>query len=221
MSFGILVVGNFVEILAGVAHLVGIAQRRAEQAVLPRLQRDDALALGEHDAAERDHVLAAHRFADHGERLAADLIVRRDVIGAVVVALVDLRARHEAVDVDGVVALDFERFDLLVLDLDVDALVDLVAADLVGRVDHLARLVVDQLLAQAVAGLLVDLPERHPLGARGRREHRHRARDQRELEVAFPIGTGRHGLLHTKWRQQTGRYSRRDRTESSTIKKCD
>jgi hypothetical protein len=40
----------------------------------------------------------------------------------------------------------------------------LVAADLVGRVDNLARLVVDQLLAQAVAGLLVDLPERHALG---------------------------------------------------------
>jgi len=49
--------------------------------------------------------------------------------------------------------------DLLVLDLDLNALVDLVTANLVGRIDDFARLVVDQLLAQAVAGLLVDLPE--------------------------------------------------------------
>ena len=58
-----------------------------------------------------------------------------------------------------------ERLDLFVLDLDVDVLVDLVAADLVGRLDRLARHVVDQLLAQAIAGLLVDLPERHPLAS--------------------------------------------------------
>ena len=60
-----------------------------------------------------------------------------------------------------------ERLDLLVLDLDVDVLVDLVAADLVGRLDRLAGHVVDQLLAQPVAGLLVDLPERHPLAGGG------------------------------------------------------
>jgi hypothetical protein len=172
-------VGDFVEILAGVAHLVGVAQRRAEQALLPRLQRDHALALGQDDPAERDHVLAAHRVADHAERFAADLIVRRDVIAAVVVALVDLRARHEAVDVDGVVALDLQRLDLFVFDLDVDALVDLVTAALVGRLDHLAGHVVDELLPQAVAGQLVDLAEGHALRTGGRREHRNRARDQR------------------------------------------
>jgi len=46
-----------------------------------------------------------------------------------------------------VVAFNLQRFDLFVLDLDVDILVDLVAPDLVGRFDRLARHVVDQLLA--------------------------------------------------------------------------
>ena len=61
----------------------------------------------------------------------------------------------------------------------------------------------DVLLTQAIAGLLVDLPERHPLGAGRRRVDGHRAGDERQLEVALPVRTGRHGQLHTNDRPQT------------------
>ena len=66
------------------------------------LKRDDALAFGKHDAPERHQGLAAHRLADHRKGILADRIVGGDVIGRVEEALVDLGARHEAVDVDGV-----------------------------------------------------------------------------------------------------------------------
>ena len=56
-------------------------------------------------------------------------------------------------------ALDRDRVDFFVLDAHVNALIDLVAASLVGRIDGSPVSFVDQLLAQAVAGLLVDLPE--------------------------------------------------------------
>src|SRR5262249_59493786 len=76
---------------------------------------------------------------------------RRDVIGAVVETLVDLRRGDEAVDVDGVPALHLDGLELVIVDLDVDALVDFVAPAFVLGRDRLARLVIDQLLAQAVA----------------------------------------------------------------------
>jgi hypothetical protein len=64
-------------------------------------------------------------------------------------------------------ALDLDRVELLVLDDQVLALGDLVAAALVLGGDRLAGFLVDELLAQAIAGRLVDLAEGNPL--RGRR----------------------------------------------------
>jgi hypothetical protein len=56
-------------------------------------------------------------------------------------------------------ALDRDGVDLFVFDLQVDALVDFVPAPLVAGIDRLAGLLVDQLLAEAVPGLLIDLAE--------------------------------------------------------------
>ena len=67
------------------------------------------------------------------------------------------------INVDRVGALDRDGVKLFVLDAQINALVDLVTPPLVGGLDRLARLFVDQLLAQAVAGSLVDLPEGDPL----------------------------------------------------------
>ena len=91
----------------------------------------DVLAVGEHDAGQRDAALVLHGIADDGERLLAALAVRHDVVGPLVVALVDFLFGHELVDVDGVRALDLDRFELLGLDLDVLAAGQLIAAALV------------------------------------------------------------------------------------------
>ena len=53
-----------------------------------------------------------------------DLVVRRDVVRSIEEALVDLIARHEALDVDGVGAFDLDGIEFLVFDEDVAALAD-------------------------------------------------------------------------------------------------
>jgi hypothetical protein len=100
----------------------------------------------------------------HGKCFLPDLIVRCDVVGTVQVSLVDLAARDERIDFDGVVALDCDGVELVIIHGDVSVLRVFVAAALVRALDWLARDLVDQLLSQPVAGLLVDLAERYPLG---------------------------------------------------------
>jgi len=171
-------------------------------------------SLAQHDAAEPDHLLAAHRVADHRESFLPHLVVRRDVIGRVEIALVDFGVRHELVDLDRVVALDRDRVELLVLDLDEGALGVFVAAALVGGVHRLARHLVDELLAQPVAGDLVDLAERDALRTARRAVQRDRARDERELEIALPVGTRRHGILLRNRRKSGSAEAENDRRPS-------
>jgi len=78
--------------------------------------------------------------------------------------LAEQLARNERVNFDGVVALDRNGVEFVVIHRDVGVLGVLVAAPLVGAFYGLARDLVDQLLPQPVAGLLVDLAERDPLG---------------------------------------------------------
>jgi hypothetical protein len=84
-------------------------------------------------------------------------IVGGDVIitGRVEEALVDLGTRHEAVDVDRVGAPDFDGLQVLVLNEEELAFADLVAAGLVVPVDRFTGRLVDELLAQPVAGRLI------------------------------------------------------------------
>ena len=84
------------------AHLVGVAQQRAHQALAERLQRDDVFAVGQHHAADRDLVHAADGFADHGEGVVADLAVGDEIVGTDQIAVVDVGLGHEFVDLDGV-----------------------------------------------------------------------------------------------------------------------
>jgi hypothetical protein len=86
-------------------------------------------------------------------------------------------------------ALDLDGVEFLVLDHEVLPLGDLVAAPLVLGGDRLAGFLIDELLAQPIAGRLVDLPERNPLRGRAGGMQRDRARDQRQLEIAFPVRT--------------------------------
>ena len=128
-------------------------------ALAPRLDRQDVLPVREHDARKGDAALVLHRVADDGERFLAALGVGYDVVRPLVVTLVDFLFGNELVDIDGVGALDLDRIELLRLDLDVLAAGELIAAALVVLVDDTACFLVDHLLAQAVAGLAVDLVE--------------------------------------------------------------
>src|SRR2546425_6228921 len=96
-------------------------------------------------------------------------------------ALVYRGVRHKPVDLDGVGALDPDRFELGILNDEVLALGHLVAAAFVLGGDRLAGLFIDELLAQAIAGGLVDLPQGDALGTRAGGMQRNR--------LAFPVGT--------------------------------
>ena len=97
---------------------VVVAQRSAEHALAPRLDGQDMLAVGEDDACERHAALVLHGIADHREGFLAALAIGNDVVGPLVVALVDLLLGHELVDLNRVRVLKFDRLDLLRLDLD-------------------------------------------------------------------------------------------------------
>jgi hypothetical protein len=56
-------------------------------------------------------------------------------------------------------ALDCDGVEFFVLDRQVDAFIDFVAATFIVRIDRLACPLVNQLLAKPIAGLFVDLPE--------------------------------------------------------------
>src|SRR5437660_9868205 len=100
----------------------------------------DGADFGPHQPSERHHALAAHGLAKDGKGLLADRLAGSDIIRRVEEALVDLRARHKAVDLNGVSALDLNRVQLRILEDEVLALGDLVAAAFVLRGNRLAGL---------------------------------------------------------------------------------
>jgi hypothetical protein len=57
------------------------------------------------------------------------------------------------------IAFYFNRFDLFVFYRQIDAFLDLIPPSLVGGVNDVPGLLIDELLPEAVAGFLVDLPE--------------------------------------------------------------
>ena len=111
-------------------------------------------------------------------------LVRGDVIRSVEEALVDLAPGRKAIDLDGVGALDLNRLQLRILDNEVVTFGDLVATASVFRCDRRAGLFIDKLLAQAIAGGLVDLPEGDALGTRAGGMERNRTGDQSQFEIA-------------------------------------
>jgi hypothetical protein len=72
-----------------------------------------------------------------------------------------------------------------ILDQEVLALGDLVAATPVFRGDRLEGLFIDELLAQAIGGGLIDLPECDALGTRARRMQRNRTETRAGLRYPF------------------------------------
>src|ERR1700730_18115773 len=103
---GDLLIGYSAKIVLLRANLVGIAQRDAEQPLSPWLNRDDVLARGKYDTAQRHHVFLPDRLPDHRKGLSADFTVGGYIIGSIPVSIVDLLLRHEKVDVYRVRACD-------------------------------------------------------------------------------------------------------------------
>ncbi len=152
-------VGNLVKIFLRILDFIGIPQRGAHQSLVPRLKHDDALALGQHDTSQSHHSFFTHGFADDRKRILTNLVVRRKVVRAVEVSLVYLFAWNERVDFDCVVALNLDRFEFLVFDKDIGPLGVFVAAPLVLACNRFARYLINKLLPQPIAGLLVYLPK--------------------------------------------------------------
>jgi hypothetical protein len=68
----------------------------------------------------------------------------------------------------------------------------LVAFDDVGGLHLIAALCVDLLIFDPMAGVLVDLMKADLLSLAGRGEKRDWARDEGQLQIAFPIGARGH-----------------------------
>jgi len=71
------------------------------------------------------------------------------------------------------------------------------AAIVLGEIEFWLLARKQQIRADPVAGLLVKLMEADLLSLTGRGKKRDRARDEGQLEVAFPIGARGHELLRT------------------------
>ena len=100
--------------------------------------------------------------------------------------------RDKRLDIDRVGRLERDLVELVFLEQHVTPVVDLVALDLVLVLDHVAGLGIDRLIADPVAGLAIDDVQAYPARRARRGVHRDRTRDERQLQVAFPGGTGCH-----------------------------
>ena len=145
----------------------------------------------QHDAAERYHALLVDRVADDAESLLTDFAIGDDVVGPVDVEIVDLRARNELVDADCPGRLHLDRLQVFVGDLDVTVARLVPLHDLVG-LHHIARLGVDSLYLDAMAGRLIDLVEADLFGLRSGGVEQDRARHEGKTQVALPVGARGH-----------------------------
>src|SRR5215831_3584274 len=159
------------------------------------------LAPVDDDARKAGEIFLAHGLADDGEGFFRHLVLWHDVIGFVEIDAVDFRHRDELLDVDGVRAFQGDVVELVVVDQDVLAFFDFIALDAILRLDLLARLGIDNLVADAVSGLAVDDVEADALAGAGGGVERHRAGDQRQFEKALPVRTRCHGSLLTQYRR--------------------
>ena len=170
------------------------AQGLEQHALAAGLERHEALAPRQHHLAQGDLALVLQRLADHLERFLRHLAVGHQEVGLLVVERVDLAGADELDQVDGVLALDPDRLELVVGEGDVAVLGDLVALDDLVLVDrpHAGH---GLLVAHPLPARPVDLVEADPRAGRGGAEQLDRERDQRQPDMPLPVGAWRHGIL--------------------------
>jgi hypothetical protein len=105
--------------------------------------------------------------------------------------------RYELINLDDAFAVDGDGLELLWFKLDILALGDLVAFNDVATIHLITGFGVDFPVAEAIAGLFIELMEADLFSLGSRRKQRDGARDERELEVAFPIRARGHESLLT------------------------
>jgi hypothetical protein len=116
-------------------------------------------------------------------------VLRRKVVRLAEVDRIDLLEVDEIADIDRLRQLDVEAIEILVLERHVLALLDLEAADDVVRVDLLAGVAPDLLVADRLQVLLVEEVEPELLRL-GRAEHPHGHADEAEGDRSAPDRTG-------------------------------
>ena len=145
------------------------------------------LARSQHEAPKCHLARGRDCLPDRDEGIGPDLAFRGDEVGADVVEVVNLLARHELVDVDGAGRFYRDRLKVLIGDLDVVALRDLIALNDVLAVHLITRLCIYLHVTDAVAGVLVELIEADLLALARGGEKRDRAGDERKTKVALPV----------------------------------
>src|SRR5260370_23731824 len=103
------------------------------------------------------NALFADGLTDDRKRLLADLAIRRDIVRIADVEFIDLRLGHKFIDIDGALALNRDGLELFRLQLDVLVFGDLVAFDDIRLLDVVARLSIHLAVANAIAGLFIEL----------------------------------------------------------------
>ncbi len=176
--------GSCVDVLAR-HDLVGEAHRRHGQHAVERSDGGEVLLVAHHHAADADPGAIVHRRQQQPVGLLGRVAVGRQPVGALVVDRVDLVEGDEVGDLDRPRALRPQLLQLVLVERDVAAGADLEAhLDVVG-VDLLAGLLRHLAIADARAGLLVQLVEVDVVVAH-RAERLHRDVHQSEADRSGP-----------------------------------
>jgi hypothetical protein len=121
----------------------------------------------EDDLADCNHPFLADSFADHCKRLLSDFAIWNDEVWVAQVEFVDLRLRDELINLDDALAFNGDGLKLLWFKLDIFALSDLVAFDDLAIIHLITGFSIDLSVADAIAGIFVELVEADLLPLRG------------------------------------------------------
>ena len=108
---------------------IGVAQNFEQQPLPAGLERDDVALAAQNKIADADLVRLVQRLQHDGVAFFGGVAVGKEVIGLLEIAGVDCRRLDEAHELDGLLALELQLVDLLLVEQDVFALLVLVALD--------------------------------------------------------------------------------------------
>ena len=129
-------VADVAEIGRRLVDLVGIAQRLEHHPAPAGFQADDIFLAAHRQLADADLVRPLERFAEHDERFLGEIVGRHDEIGLVVIDRIDVAEVDELGQLERLAAFQFDLLDLLGLEQDIFALLDLIALEDFVAVDR-------------------------------------------------------------------------------------
>jgi hypothetical protein len=168
-----------------------VAQHLEDQALAQRLDGDDVAVAAQDELADADLAGVLQRLLDDDVAFVGKLAVGQEVIGRLVIAVVDRILVDEANELDGLLRLELQIVDLLGIDQDIFALLVFVALDDLLVLDG-ADARRDLLVADALTGRLVDLVQLDALLRAGCWVELDRDVDERKPQMAGPECAGCH-----------------------------